>query len=170
MHLQVGLDIDGLTEWIPIGYFTAGKPSKNEEQIEFTAYDRMAQTERTFSMDGTATDTISVLKKVEEITRVPVVTSGLSSVSMSVPKGYTCREVLSYVAQMYGGFAICNRQGQIEIHTYEDNAYTVGTGRYWDNFANIMIMYSMFQSSRVTRARRQTGTAFQFRPDPEQER
>lgn len=134
MHLQVGLDIDGLTEWIPIGYFTAGKPSKNEEQIEFTAYDRMAQTERTFSMDGTATDTISVLKKVEEITRVPVVTSGLSSVSMSVPKGYTCREVLSYVAQMYGGFAICNRQGQIEIHTYEDNAYTVGTRRYWDNF------------------------------------
>ena len=134
MHLQVGLDIDGLTEWIPIGYFTAGKPSKNEEQIEFTAYDRMAQTERTFSMDGTTTNTISALKKIEEITRVPVVTSGLSSISMSVPKGYTCREVLSYVAQMYGGFAICNRQGQIEIHTYEDNAYTVGTGRYWDNF------------------------------------
>ena len=134
MHLQVGLDIDDLTEWIPIGYFTAGKPSKNEEQIEFTAYDRMAQTERTFSMDGTTTNTISALKKIEEITRVPVVTSGLSSISMSVPKGYTCREVLSYVAQMYGGFAVCNRQGQIEIHTYEDNAYTVGTGRYWGNF------------------------------------
>lgn len=134
MHLQVGLDIDGLTEWIPIGYFTAGKSSKNEEQIEFTAYDRMAQTERTFSMDGTTTNTISALKKIEEITRVPVVTSGLSSISMSVPKGYTCREVLSYVAQMYGGFAVCNRQGQIEIHTYEDNAYTVGTGRYWGNF------------------------------------
>lgn len=134
MHLQVGLDIDGLTEWIPIGYFTAGKPSKNEEQIEFTAYDRMAQTERTFSMDGTTTNTIAVLKKIEEITRVPVVTSGLSSVSMPVPKGYTCREVLSYVAQIYGGFAVCNRQGQIEIHTYEDNAYTVGTRRYWDNF------------------------------------
>lgn len=134
MHLQVGLDIDDLTEWIPIGYFTAGKPSKNEEQIEFVAYDRMAQTERTFSMDGTTTNTISALKKIEEITRVPVVTSGLSSISISVPKGYTCREVLSYVAQMYGGFAICNRQGQIEIHTYEDNAYTVGTGRYWDNF------------------------------------
>lgn len=134
MHLQVGLDIDDLTEWIPIGYFTAGKPSKNEEQIEFTAYDRMAQTERTFSMDGTTTNTVAVLKKIEEITGVPVVTSGISSISMSVPKGYTCREVLSYVAQMYGGFAICNRQGQIEIHTYEDNAYTVGTGRYWDNF------------------------------------
>lgn len=85
-------------------------------------------------MDGTTTDTISVLKKIEEITKVPVVTSGLSSISMSVPKGYSCREVLSYVAQMYASFAVCNRQGQIEIHTYEDSKYTVDTGRYWDNF------------------------------------
>lgn len=133
-HMQIGLDVDGLAEWIPIGYFTAGKTQKNEEQIEFAAYDRMMQTERPFSIDGTTTDTISVLKKIEEITKVPIAASGLSSISMSVPKGYSCREVLSYVAQMYGGFAVCNRQGQIEIHTYEDNKYTVGTGRYWDNF------------------------------------
>ena len=132
--LQIGMDIDSVEEYIPIGYFTAGKSSKNEGQIEFTAYDRMMQTERPFSMDGTTTDTISVLKKIEEITKIPVVTSGLSSISMSVPKGYSCREVLSYVAQMYASFAVCNRQGQIEIHTYEDSKYTVDTGRYWDNF------------------------------------
>lgn len=132
--LQIGMDIDSVEEYIPIGYFTAGKLSKNEEQIEFTAYDRMMQTERPFSMDGITTDTISVLKKIEEITKVPVATSGLSPISMSIPKGYSCRETLSYVAQMYGGFAVCNRQGQIEIHTYEDSKYTVGTRRYWDNF------------------------------------
>ena len=132
--LEIGMDIDSVEEYIPIGRFTAGKPSKNEEQIEFTAYDRMMQTERAFSMNGTTTDTISVLKKIEEITKVPVITSGLSSISMPVPKGYSCREVLSYVAQMYAGFAVCNRQGQIEIHTYEDNVYKVSTGRYWDNF------------------------------------
>lgn len=132
--LQIGMDIDSVEEYVPIGYFTAGKPSKNEEQIEFTAYDRMTQTERPFSIDGATTDTISILKRIEKITKVPVVTSGLSSISMSVPKGYSCREVLSYIAQMYAGFAVCNRQGQIEIHTYEDNKYTIGTGRYWGNF------------------------------------
>lgn len=132
--LQIGMDIDSVEEYIPIGYFTAGKPSKNEEQIEFAAYDRMMQTERPFSIDGTTTDTISVLKKIEEITKVPVATSGLSSISMPIPKGYSCRETLSYIAQMYAGFAVCNRQGQIEIHTYEDNKYTIGTGRYWGNF------------------------------------
>lgn len=133
-HMQMGLEVDDLTEWIPIGYFTAGKIQKNEEQIEFTAYDRMIYTERTFSMNGTTTDTIAVLKKIEEISKIPVETSGLSSISMLVPKGYSCREVLSYVAQMYGGFAVCNRQGRIEIRNYEDNTYMVGTGRYWDNF------------------------------------
>lgn len=133
--LQIGMDIDGLTEYIPIGYFTAGKPKKTENQIEFTAYDRMMNLETPFSSSlPDNTDTIAILKRIAEITRVPVITEGLDAIAMANPKGYSCREVLSYVAQMYGGFALCNRQGQIEIHTYTDSGYTVGTGRYWDNF------------------------------------
>lgn len=133
--LQIGMDIDGLTEYIPIGYFTAGKPKKTENQIEFTAYDRMMNLETPFSSSlPDNTDTIAILKRIAEITRVPVITEGLDAITMANPKGYSCREVLSYVAQMYGGFALCNRQGQIEIHTYTDSDYTVGTGRYWDNF------------------------------------
>lgn len=132
--LQIGMDVNGLTEYIPMGYFTTGKPKRNEEQIEFTAYDRMMQTERTFSMTGTSTDTVAVLKRIAEITGVPVVTSELTAVTMKVPKGYSCREVLSYVAQLHGCFAICNRNGQIELRTYVDSDYTVGTGRYWDTF------------------------------------
>lgn len=31
-------------------------------------------------------------------------------------------------------FAICNRQGQIEIKTYIDSDYPVDTSRYWDTF------------------------------------
>ena len=133
--LQIGMDIDGLTEYIPIGYFTAGKPKKTENQIEFTAYDRMMNLETPFSSSlPDNTDTIAILKRIAEITRVPVITEGIDAIAMANPKGYSCREVLSYVAQMYGGFALCNRQGQIEIHTYTDSGYTVGTGRYWDNF------------------------------------
>lgn len=102
--LQIGMDVDGLTEYVPMGYFTAGKPKKSDDQIIFTAYDRMMNTERTFSMDGTTTNTVAVLKKIAEITGVPVVTTGLTAISMKVPKGYSCREVLSYVAQLHGAF------------------------------------------------------------------
>lgn len=132
--LQIGMDVNGLTEYIPMGYFTVGKPKKADDQITFTAYDRMMNTERTFSMDGTTTNTVAVLKKIADITGVPVVTSGLTAISIKVPKGYSCREVLSYVAQLYGAFAVCNRRGQIELHTYVDSDYKVKTSRYCGNF------------------------------------
>lgn len=132
--LQIGMDVNGLTEYIPMGYFTVGKPKKADDQITFTAYDRMMNTERTFSMDGTTTNTVTILKKIADITGVPVVTSGLTAISIKVPKGYSCREVLSYVAQLYGAFAVCNRRGQIELHTYVDSDYKVKTSRYWGNF------------------------------------
>ena len=134
MLLQIGMDVNGKTEYIPMGYFTAGKSQKTDDQITFTAYDRMMNTERTFSMNGTTTNTVAVLKKIAEITGVPIVTTGLTAIPMKVPKGYSCREVLSYVAQLYGAFAVCNRIGQIELHTYVDSAYKIGAGRYWGNF------------------------------------
>lgn len=132
--LQIGMDVNGLTEYIPMGYFTVGKPRKADDQITFTAYDRMMNTERTFFMDGTTTNTVAALKKIAEITGVPVVTTGLTAISMKVPKGYSCREVLSYVAQLHGTFAVCNRRGQIELHTYVDSNYKVKPSRYWGNF------------------------------------
>ncbi|UVY22061.1 MAG: late control gene D protein [Bacteriophage sp.] len=132
--LQIGMDVNGLTEYIPMGYFTVGKPKKADDQITFTAYDRMMHTERTFFMDGTTTNTVAVLKKIAEITGIPVVTSGLTAISMKVPKGYSCREALSYVAQLHGAFAVCNRRGQIELHTYVDSDYKVKPNRYWGNF------------------------------------
>ena len=134
MLLQIGMDVNGKTEYIPMGYFTAGKPQKADDQITFTAYDRMMNTERTFSMDGTTTNTVAVLKQIADITGVPVVTSGLTAISIKVPKGYSCREVLSYVVQLHGAFAVCNRRGQIELHTYVDSDYKVKTSRYWGNF------------------------------------
>lgn len=132
--LQIGMDVNGLTEYIPMGYFTVGKPRKADDQITFTAYDRMMNTERTFFMDGTTTNTVAILKKIAEITGVPVVTTGLTAISMKVPKGYSCREILSYVAQLHGAFAVCNRRGQIELHTYVDSDYKVKTSRYWEKF------------------------------------
>lgn len=132
--LQIGMDVNGLTEYVPMGYFTARKPKKADNQITFVAYDRMMNTERTFSMDGTTTNTVAVLKKITDITGVPVVTSGLTAISIKVPKGYSCREVLSYVAQLHGAFAVCNRRGQIELHTYVDSNYKVKPNRYWGNF------------------------------------
>ena len=131
--LELGLN----GEYIPMGYFTAEKPKGDEERLSITAYDRMVKTERACFLElPDSTNTVAVLKGVGTITGVEVVTEGLTAIPMKKPVGYTCREVLSYVAQLYGGFAICNRAGKIEIKSYEDNGYTVTAGRYWDSFTH----------------------------------
>ena len=131
--LELGLN----GEYIPMGYFTAEKPKGDEEHLSITAYDRMVKTERACFLElPDSTNTVAVLKGVGTITGVEVVTEGLTAIPMKKPVGYTCREVLSYVAQLYGGFAICNRAGKIEIKSYEDKGYTVTAGRYWDSFTH----------------------------------
>ena len=131
--LELGLN----GEYIPMGYFTAEKPKGDEERLSITAYDRMVKMERACFLElPDSTNTVAVLKGVGTITGVEVVTEGLTAIPMKKPVGYTCREVLSYVAQLYGGFAICNRAGKIEIKSYEDNDYTVTAGRYWDSFTH----------------------------------
>lgn len=131
--LELGLN----GEYIPMGYFTAEKPKGDEERLSITAYDRMVKTERACFLElPDSTNTVAVLKGVGTIAGIEVVTEGLTAIPMKKPVGYTCREVLSYVAQLYGGFAICNRAGKIEIKSYEDNDYTVTAGRYWDSFTH----------------------------------
>nr|DAZ06206.1 MAG TPA: Minor structural protein [Caudoviricetes sp.] len=134
--INIGMMVGESIEYVPMGYYTAEKPKTDESQITVTAYDRMMKTERAFSADGIAetTDTVTVLNAISRITGVTVVTDGLTAISMQRPDSYTCREILGYISQMYGGFAICNRQGQIEIKSYIDSDYPVDTSRYWDTF------------------------------------
>lgn len=142
--VQIGMMVGALVEYIPMGYFTAERPETSDGQITFVAYDRMMQMERPCFLDlPDDTTTVAILQEISREYDVPIVTDGLYAKQMKKPVGYTCREILSYIAQIYGGFAICNRQGQIEIKTYEDSNYEVGTGRYWDEFTHNDFPYTL---------------------------
>lgn len=96
--LQFGLEVNGLVEYVPMGYFTTKKPDKQEDVISITAYDRMMKMEvPCFLSLPDKTTTTAVLSEIENLTGVPVVTEGLDSLSIDKPVGYTCREVLSYL-------------------------------------------------------------------------
>lgn len=124
-------------EYIPMGIFTAQKPEADEEMIKFTAFDRMMKTERAyFSSLPASTTTIAVLDEISTFLGIPIVTTGLSAITIKRPDGYTCREVLSYISQMYAGFAVCNRQGQIEIRTYVTSGLSTHPARYWNSFTH----------------------------------
>lgn len=135
---RIGMVISAtVEEFVPMGFFTAEKPEADEESIKFTAYDRMLKTERAYFSDlSKTTTTTAVLKEMSGFLGVPIVTAGLNAITITRPDGYTCREVLSYISQMYAGFAICNRQGEIEIRSYVNSSLNVLPGRYWDSFTH----------------------------------
>lgn len=136
MEWRIGAAVSAdVEESVPMGIFTVEKPEVDESFIKFVAYDRMMKTERAyFSSLSESTTTTAVLKEMSTFLGIPIVTSGLSAIAIKRPDGYTCREVLSYISQMYAGFAICNRQGQIEIKSYTTSSLSVLPSRYWDSF------------------------------------
>lgn len=149
--LQIGMLVDGVEEMVPMGLFTAVKPKTSESSVSFTAYDRMLKMEKPyFSSLATSTTSVAVLQEIATKTGVGIRTSGLSAFSMSKPVGYTCREVLSYIAQMYGGFAVCNRTGEIEIRTYSNPQYFIRPNRYWGPFDHNDYLFKLDQMSCVT--------------------
>ncbi|WP_281550165.1 hypothetical protein [Murimonas intestini] len=144
LDVYIGMDVNGASEYIPLGHFTAGKPQRDEGNISITAYDNIMKTERAyFSKLPDDTGTIPILEEITSLTGVSIDRSNLDNIVMKKPSGYTCREVLGYIAQLYGGFVICNRTGEIQIRQYSDPGYVVGPERYWDSFLHNEFMYEV---------------------------
>lgn len=126
-ELQIGLSIsEGVFEYIPIGLFTPEKLTNKQKKTSFTGYDRMIKLSGGYTSElPDETDTISVLNEISSMTGVPIKTTGLSAIVMKKPVGYTYREALASISQLYGCFANANRSGQIELRFWEDNGYVL---------------------------------------------
>lgn len=107
-------------EYIQVGYFTPEKPSTDNGKTKFTAYDRMMKLSGIYSCTLSVINTIAVLNDISTQTGVPIDVTGLAALQMNKPEGYTCREVLMYIAQKYGKFANVNRAGIIQLHWWTE--------------------------------------------------
>lgn len=151
IHLNIGILVDDAYYDFPFGYFSVSKPEADENSITFTAYDRMLKLEKPFSVNGTPTtiSTVAALNTITSITGVPVNRTGLVSYDIPVPQGLTCREVLGLIAQIYGGFAVCNRQGSIVIKQYtpalklDNSQVLLSPDQYWDTFQHNEFTYQI---------------------------
>ena len=103
-------------EYVPVGYFTPEKPSTDNGKTTFKAYDRMIKLCGMYTCFLDVITTLTVLNDISKITGVPINISGLEEIQIPKPVGYTCREVLMYIAQLYGRFTNVNRNGVIEFH------------------------------------------------------
>ena len=102
-------------EYAPQGVLTVKKIEKNNGRLTVTLEDNMAKTEKGyFSSLAYPSTTLKMLSEIATKCGVAFNTSGLASITIKdKPEGYTCREIIGYIAGLYGKFAVCDRTGKI---------------------------------------------------------
>lgn len=133
--IHIGAEINGSPEYLCLGYFTAQKPVSDGEEVKVTLYDRMRKFETPYFSELTYPNSASAV--VGEICSKCGVLYEDIVASISIPTkpvGYTCREMIAYIAQLLGGFAVINRSGKLVFKWYTPSGYTIPQGRYWNPF------------------------------------
>lgn len=132
IKVEIGLKIGSTIEYIPLGIYNIDDIEKTDYTIKITAYDNMIKFERNFST--TLGDTLTLQQVVSELTRITGVqfTGNLPSCTVKKLEGFSCREILSYLASICGGNAVITRDGKFTIVTPKDVNYSIGTSNYFD--------------------------------------
>lgn len=118
-------------EYIPCNIFNLTKIEKNGERLNLSLEDNMAKTEKGyFSSLSYPSTTLKMLSEIATKCGVSFDTAGLTAITIKEkPEGYTCREIIGYIAGLYGKFAVCNRSGKIAFKWY-DTANPVQLSEY----------------------------------------
>ena len=108
-------------EYAPQGVLTVKKIEKSGERLSVTLEDNMAKTEKGyFSRLSYPSTTLKMLSEIATKCSVAFNTSGLTAVTIKdKPEGYTCREIIEYIAGLYGKFAVCDRTGKIAFKWFD---------------------------------------------------
>ena len=111
-------------EYAPQGVLTVKKIEKSGERLSVTLEDNMAKTEKGyFSSLAYPSTTLKMLSEIATKCGVAFNTSGLTAVTIKdKPEGYTCREIIGYIAGLYGKFAVCDRTGKIVFKWFDTTA------------------------------------------------
>ncbi|NLZ46672.1 MAG: hypothetical protein GX896_08280 [Clostridiales bacterium] len=118
--LYAGLLINEIEEYVPMGTYTVQSCVKSGDKFTLTCVDNMSKTERLYiSSLSFPTSSLNVLKEIENKTGIKINTSSFISTTLSQkPEGYTCREILGFIAGLNGKFACCERDGSISAKWY----------------------------------------------------
>ena len=143
IFLEQGIELaNGVVEYMPIGYFTVQKPQGDIDEITFIAYDRMQKFEKPYSSNlAYPTTSALILNELCQICGIELATTLDNAIEVTENlKGYTCREVLGYIASMHGYFACIDRYGKLNLRWYSDTPIEKSLKKIWhfeksqDNF------------------------------------
>lgn len=131
---EVGMELaDGTIEYAPMGYFTVQKPDSDEDSVSFRACDRMQKFEKPyFSALTYPTDSAKVLNELCTMCGVELATPITNQITITDKlEGYTCREVLGFIAGIHGYFACFDRYGKLNLRWYSETPIEKQIGLIW---------------------------------------
>ena len=132
IKVEIGLKIGDKIEYIPMGIFNIDDIEKTDYTTKFTAYDNMIKFETPyFSSLGDKPTLKQVVNELCQITGVEFIGS-LPDYNVSKLEGFTCREVLSYVASICGGNAFITRDGKFTIKNLGEVEKAIDGSNYFD--------------------------------------
>ena len=130
IKIEIGLNIGSKFEYLPMGLFNIDEVEKTDYTVKFTAYDNMIKFETAyFSSLGNTPTLQQVVNELASKTGVQF-TGTLPAYNVKKLEGFTCREVLGYVASLCGGNALITRDGKFTIVTPKDVGYTITPDNY----------------------------------------
>lgn len=128
VKVEIGLKIVSTIEYIPLGIFNIEDIKKDDYTTKFTCYDNMTKFEIAyFSSLGDKPTLQQVVNELASKTGVQF-TGSLPYYTVKKLEGFTCREVLGYVASLCGGNALITRDGKFTIVYPTDISRDVGEG------------------------------------------
>lgn len=132
VKLEIGLNIGSTFEYILIGHFHIEDIISTDYSTKLTCYDNMIKFEKPYFSNLGKTSTLKdIVNELATITGVEF-TGSLPSYNLSKLEGFTCRDVLGFVASICGGNAYITREGKFTIKTPAIIDYSITSDNYID--------------------------------------
>lgn len=161
VSLEIGVEVDGDMEYIPMGLYTIQNPKIESNKVTFTAYDRLASrcNGAYYSQLGYPVDAVDILAEISTMTGMAIDISTLQrgiqinqravieegdyneeteeseviTTYVNPFDGYTYKETIGFIAGLFGKFAICGRTGMIEFRWYQGIDYEIPSNIFYND-------------------------------------
>lgn len=141
VEVELGIELEGKPEWIPMGVYYVTDPLTDDDLLTVTAYDALATKFEVeyedldgfvFGSDSSVVST-AFLQALCARRGVEVDVSNLTPILLTAsPDGFTERQIIGFIAALYGGFANIDRTGILRIHGYSESGVSVTADNYYE--------------------------------------
>ena len=113
-------------EWCPLGVFYVARRYVRGSYASITCYDGMYSLDTEYESSlALPTDTVSVLREIESLTRLECADYGTEYTVSEIPSGCTVRDMIGYIAGMNRACAKLDRYGALTFRQYSGDEFAL---------------------------------------------